>query len=58
MFEKTTIANVFFKILVDDATRKEIDQKRNYLIYLNVTSALIVCRLFMELLTINFHSLI
>ena len=56
MFKETAIANVSFKILVDDATKKEIDQKEDYLICLNATSALIVCRLLIELLTINFHS--
>ena len=56
MFKETTIANVFLKILVDDATRKEIDQKKDHLICLSATSALIVCRLLIELLTINFHS--
>ena len=56
MFKETTIANVSFKIFVDNATKKEINQKKDHLICLSATSALIVCRLFIELLTINFHS--
>ena len=43
-------------ILVNDATKTEIDQRESHLICLSATSALIVCRLFIELLTINFHS--
>ena len=56
MSKETTIANVFFKILVDDATRKKIDQRKDHLICLSATSALIVYRLLIKLLTVNFHS--
>ena len=56
MFKEIAIANVSLKIFVNDATRKEINQRKDHLICLNATSALIICRLFVELLTINFHS--